>query len=273
MYYISWFWNTGYWINKLSMYTPYQIHQRPEGQEWKTFCSVVHEVDAVKRNHSQEHRAWSHCLQGIVHIVISLWCTVLGNIRSFFTSSMSQLAALMSCLLSFSPWQIDNKKWSEGDFSYLNLLWKREPGNEIVKSWNSGLSPSTKDSFTISTIFCSTKLTQNGIQMREREGKRKNIWICMFIDLSYLLFASPYLICFLFSYDRGVTTSAGTGLEWVLLGGWGWWSRGVLARSEESPGRRTDGVPPRHPRCSPRDYDEQLGERRLGQQDFWGSGE
>ena len=61
-----------------------------------------------------------------------------------------------------SPRQIDNKKWQDDDCKYLKLPWKRGNGEELDKTWNFGLAPSSKDCFAISTTFCSTKLTQNG---------------------------------------------------------------------------------------------------------------
>ncbi|KAG7160013.1 Dedicator of cytokinesis protein 2-like [Homarus americanus] len=61
---------------------------------------------------------------------------------------------------------IDGKKWNDGDSNYLSLPWRRINGEEIVKSWNHGVAPSLKDSFTISTTFCSTKLTQNAELLR-----------------------------------------------------------------------------------------------------------
>ncbi|XP_076042771.1 dedicator of cytokinesis protein 1-like isoform X4 [Oratosquilla oratoria] len=58
-------------------------------------------------------------------------------------------------------YKIDSKKWSEDDFGYLKLRWRAVPGEELDKTAQHGLSPSSKDSFTINTVFCSTKLTQN----------------------------------------------------------------------------------------------------------------
>ncbi|XP_068248213.1 dedicator of cytokinesis protein 2 isoform X3 [Palaemon carinicauda] len=58
-------------------------------------------------------------------------------------------------------YKIDPKKWQDDDISYLKLPWKRKNGEELVKVWTNGLAPSSKDNFTISTTFCSTKLTQN----------------------------------------------------------------------------------------------------------------
>ncbi|XP_045614067.1 dedicator of cytokinesis protein 1 isoform X2 [Procambarus clarkii] len=63
-------------------------------------------------------------------------------------------------------YKIDGKKWNDNDNNYLNLPWQRVDGEEIVKSWNHGVAPSLKDSFTISTTFCSTKLTQNAELLR-----------------------------------------------------------------------------------------------------------
>ena len=59
-------------------------------------------------------------------------------------------------------YKIDSKKWSEDDVSYLKFNWKRIEGEEITKVWTNGLAPTNKDSFSIATTFCSTKLTQNG---------------------------------------------------------------------------------------------------------------
>lgn len=65
--------------------------------------------------------------------------------------------------MTYDLWlKIDSKKWQEDDSSYLNLPWQRINGEELVKTWTFGMAPTNKDSFTISTTFCSTKLTQNG---------------------------------------------------------------------------------------------------------------
>ncbi|XP_066966939.1 dedicator of cytokinesis protein 1 isoform X9 [Macrobrachium rosenbergii] len=58
-------------------------------------------------------------------------------------------------------YKIDPKKWQDDDISYLKLSWRRVNGEDLNKVWNYGLAPSSKDNFTISTTFCSTKLTQN----------------------------------------------------------------------------------------------------------------
>ncbi|XP_063609034.1 dedicator of cytokinesis protein 1-like isoform X2 [Penaeus indicus] len=58
-------------------------------------------------------------------------------------------------------YKIDSKKWQEDDSNYLSLPWQRVNGEELVKTWTYGMAPTNKDSFTISTTFCSTKLTQN----------------------------------------------------------------------------------------------------------------
>ncbi|XP_063852697.1 dedicator of cytokinesis protein 1-like isoform X3 [Scylla paramamosain] len=63
-------------------------------------------------------------------------------------------------------YKIDSKKWNENDLSYLGLPWERLPGEEYGKSWQFGIAPSLKDNITISTTFCSTKLTQNGDLLR-----------------------------------------------------------------------------------------------------------
>ncbi|XP_050707802.1 dedicator of cytokinesis protein 1-like isoform X3 [Eriocheir sinensis] len=69
-------------------------------------------------------------------------------------------------------YKIDNKKWTDSDYSYLGLHWQRKPGEELAKSWQHGIAPSLKDSFTISTIFCSTKLTQNAELLQLLEWRR-----------------------------------------------------------------------------------------------------
>jgi hypothetical protein len=58
--------------------------------------------------------------------------------------------------------QIDHKKFEDSDLGYLNLPSTREELTEGQKPQHGGLSLSSKDSFTIHTNVCSTKLTQNG---------------------------------------------------------------------------------------------------------------
>ena len=61
----------------------------------------------------------------------------------------------------FSP-QIDHKKFEDSDVGYLSLPSTRDELTEGQKPQHGGLSLSSKDSFTIHTNVCSTKLTQNG---------------------------------------------------------------------------------------------------------------
>jgi hypothetical protein len=58
--------------------------------------------------------------------------------------------------------QIDHKKFEDSDVGYLNLPSTRDELMEGQKPQHGGLILSTKDSFTIHTNVCSTKLTQNG---------------------------------------------------------------------------------------------------------------
>jgi hypothetical protein len=58
--------------------------------------------------------------------------------------------------------QIDHKKFEDSDVGYLSLPSTRDELTEGQKPQHGGLSLSNKDSFTIHTNVCSTKLTQNG---------------------------------------------------------------------------------------------------------------
>jgi hypothetical protein len=58
--------------------------------------------------------------------------------------------------------QIDHKKFEDSDLGYLNLPSTREELTEGQKPQHGGMTLSSKDSFTIHTNVCSTKLTQNG---------------------------------------------------------------------------------------------------------------
>jgi len=58
--------------------------------------------------------------------------------------------------------QIDHKKFEDSDVGYLGLPSRRDELTEGQKPQHGGLSLSNKDSFTIHTNVCSTKLTQNG---------------------------------------------------------------------------------------------------------------
>jgi hypothetical protein len=64
--------------------------------------------------------------------------------------------------ISLLLFQIDHKKFEDSDLSYLNLPSTREELTEGQKPQHGGISLSSKDSFTIHTNVCSTKLTQNG---------------------------------------------------------------------------------------------------------------
>ncbi|XP_069941837.1 dedicator of cytokinesis protein 1 isoform X2 [Cherax quadricarinatus] len=85
---------------------------------------------------------------------------------SFVKLMQSNGTTLLNTEHELIVYKIDGKKWTDGDYNYLSLPWQRVNGEELVKSWNHGLAPSMKDSFTISTIFCSTKLTQNAELLR-----------------------------------------------------------------------------------------------------------
>lgn len=83
-----------------------------------------------------------------------------GRSEGIFIKDFSMLHGMT---LTHDLWfKIDSKKWQEEDSSYLSLPWQRINGEELVKTWMYGMAPTNKDSFTISTTFCSTKLTQNG---------------------------------------------------------------------------------------------------------------
>lgn len=58
--------------------------------------------------------------------------------------------------------QIDHKKFEDSDLGYLSLPSVRKELTEGQKPQLGGISLSSKDSFTIHTNVCSTKLTQNG---------------------------------------------------------------------------------------------------------------
>jgi hypothetical protein len=58
--------------------------------------------------------------------------------------------------------QIDHKKFEDSDVGYLSLPSTRDELTEGQKPQHGGLTLSNKDSFTIHTNVCSTKLTQNG---------------------------------------------------------------------------------------------------------------
>ncbi|XP_065556971.1 dedicator of cytokinesis protein 1-like isoform X2 [Artemia franciscana] len=58
-------------------------------------------------------------------------------------------------------YRVDVKNYKEGDVSYLSLPSKRCEATESVSKQISTLSYSPKDSFTVSSCLCSTKLTQN----------------------------------------------------------------------------------------------------------------
>ncbi|XP_042238025.1 dedicator of cytokinesis protein 1-like isoform X2 [Homarus americanus] len=85
---------------------------------------------------------------------------------SFVKLMQSNGTTLLNTEHELIVYKIDGKKWNDGDSNYLSLPWRRINGEEIVKSWNHGVAPSLKDSFTISTTFCSTKLTQNAELLR-----------------------------------------------------------------------------------------------------------
>ncbi|XP_071513992.1 dedicator of cytokinesis protein 2 isoform X2 [Panulirus ornatus] len=85
---------------------------------------------------------------------------------SFVKLMQSNGTTLMNTDHELIVYKIDGKKWNDNDWSYLNLPWQRINGEELTKSWNHGVAPSLKDSFTISTTFCSTKLTQNAELLR-----------------------------------------------------------------------------------------------------------
>lgn len=58
--------------------------------------------------------------------------------------------------------QIDHKKFEDSDLGYLSLPSMRQDLTEGQKPQHGGISLTGKDSFTIHTNVCSTKLTQNG---------------------------------------------------------------------------------------------------------------
>ncbi|XP_069695131.1 dedicator of cytokinesis protein 1 isoform X3 [Periplaneta americana] len=58
-------------------------------------------------------------------------------------------------------YKIDHKKFEDTDLGYLSLPSTREELTEGQKPQHGGISLSSKDSFTIQTNVCSTKLTQN----------------------------------------------------------------------------------------------------------------
>lgn len=58
--------------------------------------------------------------------------------------------------------QVDHKKYDPNDVGYLSLPSTRSEITEGMKPALGGLSLTNKDSFTIQTNVCSTKLTQNG---------------------------------------------------------------------------------------------------------------
>ncbi|GFG33105.1 hypothetical protein Cfor_10663, partial [Coptotermes formosanus] len=58
-------------------------------------------------------------------------------------------------------YKIDHKKFEDSDMGYLSLPSTRDELTEGQKPQHGGLSLSSKDSFTIHTNVCSTKLTQN----------------------------------------------------------------------------------------------------------------
>ncbi|CAL4241348.1 unnamed protein product, partial [Meganyctiphanes norvegica] len=80
---------------------------------------------------------------------------------SFVKLMQENGTTLMNVDHNLIVYKINQKNWTEGDFSYLNLPWRRVPGDELDKGNKQVYSPSSKDSFVIATTFCSTKLTQN----------------------------------------------------------------------------------------------------------------
>jgi hypothetical protein len=70
--------------------------------------------------------------------------------------------AIYICKNDFFFFQIDHKKFEDSDMGYLSLPSTRDELTEGQKPQHGGLSLSSKDSFTIHTNVCSTKLTQNG---------------------------------------------------------------------------------------------------------------
>lgn len=71
----------------------------------------------------------------------------------------------ISCTFIFTSeilFQIDHKKFEDSDLGYLSLPSMRQELTEGQKPQYGGISLSGKDSFTIHTNVCSTKLTQNG---------------------------------------------------------------------------------------------------------------
>ncbi|XP_049862449.1 dedicator of cytokinesis protein 1 isoform X3 [Schistocerca gregaria] len=80
---------------------------------------------------------------------------------SYVTLMQENGTTLEDSLHELLVYKIDHKKYEESELAYLSLPSRRIQLTEGQKPAAGGLSLSSKDSFTIETNVCSTKLTQN----------------------------------------------------------------------------------------------------------------
>ncbi|KAB7505734.1 Dedicator of cytokinesis protein 1 [Armadillidium nasatum] len=80
-------------------------------------------------------------------------------------------------------YKIDHKKWNEEDSSYLRLPCVKNVGEEVQKKKEDCYSLSSKDSFFISTVFCSTKLTQKVYILKVCNNNLKNFILAELLAL------------------------------------------------------------------------------------------
>ena len=81
---------------------------------------------------------------------------VYSNVPSLFAQENFHVIIL------YFVFQIDPKRYNDENASYLKFACVKRFGDEVTKVREDGFTLNTKDSFSISSLFCSTQLTQNG---------------------------------------------------------------------------------------------------------------